>query len=105
MPADDQDLQTLQVIGGEYGVTTGRARQCNWLNLDRLIKAIYINGVHEVIMNKCDILAQLGSYQLYFNQKLIKFESLEAMKVLIEKEVLAIPHCRKITFSASPLTI
>jgi len=37
----------LQNIGGEVGSTTGRSRQCNWLNLDELEKALVINGVYK----------------------------------------------------------
>ena len=44
----------LQQLGQEYGATTGRPRQCNWLNIRNLKKAVDINGVTDVIINKVD---------------------------------------------------
>ena len=35
----------IQEVGEEYGATTGRKRQVNWMNLNFLKKAININGV------------------------------------------------------------
>jgi adenylosuccinate synthase len=32
----------IQKVGAEFGATTGRPRQCNWLNLDNLKKAAWI---------------------------------------------------------------
>jgi len=44
----------LGKIGEEFGATTGRKRQCNWMNLNTLIKSIRVNGVNKLIINKCD---------------------------------------------------
>jgi adenylosuccinate synthase len=54
----------LQNLGNEFGATTGRPRQCNWLNVRDLKKAIDINGVTDVIINKVDILRQTGAWNL-----------------------------------------
>ena len=35
---DDSELQQIGEHGHEFGVTTGRKRKVNWLNLDKLIK-------------------------------------------------------------------
>ena len=58
-PKEDENIRQLGIIGNEYGATTGRKRQCNWLNLDKLIKAIEINGANIIIINKCDIIKEL----------------------------------------------
>ena len=54
----------LQNLGNEFGATTGRPRQCNWLNVRDLKKAADINGVTDVIINKVDILRQVGEWNL-----------------------------------------
>ena len=54
----------LQNLGNEFGATTGRPRQCNWLNIRDLKKAVDINGVTDVIINKVDILRQTGAWNL-----------------------------------------
>ena len=38
---DDKNLVRLALAGNEVGATTGRARQCDWLDLDELIKSIF----------------------------------------------------------------
>ena len=54
----------LQSLGNEFGATTGRPRQCNWLNVRDLKKAVDINGVTDVIINKVDILREVGEWNL-----------------------------------------
>ncbi len=54
----------LQQIGVEYGATTGRPRQCNWLDVKMLRKAIIINGVTNLIINKVDVLREVGKWNL-----------------------------------------
>ena len=54
----------LQQVGDEFGATTGRPRQCNWLNVRELKKAIDINGVTDLIINKVDILREVGKWNL-----------------------------------------
>ena len=94
---NDLDLVILGKLGQEFGSTTGRKRQCNWLNLDRLIRAIEINGVNILIINKCDIIKQMGIYKLFHFNKLITFETFEEMKSYISGKFLDI----SITFSES----
>ena len=54
----------LQQVGDEYGSTTGRPRQCNWLDARMLRKAIIINGVTDLIINKVDVLREVGKWNL-----------------------------------------
>ena len=54
----------LRSLGKEFGATTGRPRQCNWLNVRDLKKAVDINGVTDVIINKVDILREVGEWNL-----------------------------------------
>lgn len=55
----------IREIGNEYGATTGRKRQVDWLDLDELLKATKINGVTDVILNKLDILQQVNDFRFY----------------------------------------
>tara|TARA_A100001515_G_scaffold120426_1_gene103359 strand:+ start:3749 stop:4762 length:1014 start_codon:yes stop_codon:yes gene_type:complete len=77
----------LRDIGEEYGATTGRPRQCNWLNLDSLIKSLAINGVTQVVFNKTDVLQELGEFKLIYNNKVQEFSSLKQMCDYIEVRI------------------
>ena len=57
---DDEIFNKLGDLGMEYGVITGRRRQCNWLDMDGLIKAARINAVTHLVVSKLDILRELN---------------------------------------------
>lgn len=48
--------ETLRTKGGEFGVTTGRARRCGWLDAMAVKYACRINGVSALAMMKLDVL-------------------------------------------------
>jgi adenylosuccinate synthase len=54
----------IQLVGNEFGATTGRPRQCNWLDIRMLDEAIKINGVTDLIVNKVDILREVNKWNL-----------------------------------------
>ena len=62
-PLENTELPRFQEVGQEIGATTGRLRQCNYLNLDTLIPAIKINGVTNIIINKVDVAEQLNIFK------------------------------------------
>ena len=67
----DDRFEKLREIGQEYGATTGRPRQIDWLNLDEVITACQMNGVTKLIVNKMDVLAQVeNAWDWYQNGKL-----------------------------------
>lgn len=76
----EESFQKLRELGDEKGSTTGRARQINWLDLYRLNQAIIINSVNKLIVNKCDIMEQLGDFTLKENKKIISIGDFEKMK-------------------------
>ena len=76
----DDDLKKLGELGEEYGSTTGRQRIVNWLNVDKLIKAINISGTTSLIISKVDIIQKLGIYKIYYKEKLISYENYNNMK-------------------------
>ena len=59
---DNPVFDILRELGQEYGATTGRPRQCNWLDLDLLTKAVDLNGVTHLIINKVDVLRELEKF-------------------------------------------
>ena len=95
---NDLDLKQLQVVGEEYGATTGRQRQCNWLNLKKLLVACKVNRVNKIFINKCDILEKVGVYKLFDNYgKIVKFNNMEDMQRYIVEYLFDY----EITFSGS----
>jgi adenylosuccinate synthase len=80
----DPIFAEIRELGGEYGATTGRPRQCNWINIDNLRKALSINGVTHLVLNKVDILRTLRTHKAYVNNKLLTFTSEDDIKSYIE---------------------
>jgi len=62
-----QIFSQIRDVGEEYGATTGRPRQCNWLNIDLLKKAIAVNGVTNLVINKMDVLRQVDAWTIRDN--------------------------------------
>eukprot|EP00049_Salpingoeca_infusionum_P018788 m.358766 g.358766 ORF g.358766 m.358766 type:complete len:425 (-) comp18276_c0_seq1:429-1703(-) len=54
----------LQTKGKEFGVTTGRARRCGWLDLVVVNYAIRLNGVTDICLTKLDILDELDEIKV-----------------------------------------
>lgn len=48
--------ETLQEVGAEFGVTTGRKRRCGWLDLVMLKYSTLINGYTDLNITKLDVL-------------------------------------------------
>ena len=68
---DDERFEMLREIGQEYGATTGRPRQIDWLNLNEVNTACQMNGVTNLIVNKMDVLSQVeNGWNWYIDGKL-----------------------------------
>ncbi len=52
----DEDGERLRVIGGERGVTTGRARRCGWFDAPIARFATRVNGLTDIFLTKLDVL-------------------------------------------------
>lgn len=98
---DERIFSHIRELGAEFGATTGRPRQCNWLNLGEVIKAIEINGVNKIVFNKTDILERAGVFKMYDAEGNLKqFSKLNDMKNHIYE---ALPHyVGQIVFSDNP---
>ena len=73
----------IREIGEEFGATTGRPRQCNWLDVNRLIKSININGITHLVLNKVDVLEKLKRFAVYDNEKIHNFDDCDDMRAYI----------------------
>lgn len=100
---NDVDLQRIQELGGEFGATTGRKRKVRWLDLDGVIKAININGVNELIINKLDIMDTAGVFKLVRDGKLKEFDNIDKFKSEVEVTInLHTTSVRRIIWSMTP---
>ena len=96
-------LSLLGEIGQEYGVTTGRRRKVNWLDLTKLIKAVNITGTTHLIISKCDIIQEIGIYRMFTDGLLREFKSTQHMIDHIQKTIKEeCPLIKEIKFSYSP---
>jgi adenylosuccinate synthase len=55
----DEWGEYLRKTGGEYGVTTGRARRCGWFDAVIARYATRVNGVTDFFVTKLDVLSSL----------------------------------------------
>jgi adenylosuccinate synthase len=67
-------------IGEEFGATTGRRRQANWMDMQTLERAVRVNGVTHVVFNKVDVLRAVEQWAVIDNKKVKKFDSEKAMR-------------------------
>ena len=100
---DNKELLLLSNEGNEYGVTTGRKRKSNWLNIDKLIKAINISGTTHLIISKVDIICKINIFKIISNNYIIEFNSINEMKNNIESLIKLKCHfIEQIYYSNSP---
>lgn len=79
----DSVFEKIREIGEEYGATTGRPRQCNWINLNLLERAIKINGVSHVVFSKMDVLRAVNVWKAIENGKELDFGGEEPMRAAL----------------------
>lgn len=68
----------IRKLGKEFGSTTGRPRQCGWLEAPFLKRSIKMNSVNKLVFNKMDILEkvdrwvikrQKSKFEIFHNRK------------------------------------
>jgi len=100
---DLQVLRDIRKIGQEFGATTGRPRQVNFLNLTSLIKSIRINGVSTLIINKTDILQEVNCWNIIIDGKVVDLGNEETFRKVVADTI--IQNCEsvgQIKFSFTP---
>ncbi len=105
----DFHLSCLQEWGQEFGVTTGRKRAVNWLNLDRLIRAVNMTGTTHLVVSKCDILEKASVKKIKFSggkfepDTYMNIKDMNQFEHFVEKQIRE--NCfeiKTIKFSYSP---
>lgn len=71
----DLIFEKIQQIGNEYGATTSRKRQVNWLDFELLKKATLINGITDLVINKMDVLREIGEWKIRTKDGILSFDS------------------------------
>jgi len=84
---DQEVLDKIQEVGQEFGATTGRKRQVRWLHLDGVIQAMYINDVTHLIINKVDVMEQVGKFGVVFNGSRTMFDTVSQFKSFVEDTI------------------
>lgn len=98
----EEIFNKIREVGNEYGSTTGRPRQVGWNNMNTIIKAININGITDLIINKMDVLEEVGIMKLEHNGILLNFKTIgEYKKTFIELIMTNCPTVSNISFSES----
>jgi adenylosuccinate synthase len=95
---DNPVFEKIQDVGAEFGATTGRKRQCNWMSLDVLLKAVQMNGVDHLIINKVDVLEEVGAWSVRLGESLLTFQNKGQFTDYVSRYLDGI----KVTFSGSP---
>jgi len=83
----DEVFEDIRRVGQEYGATTGRPRQINWLDFDLLKMAARINGINKLVVNKMDVLDAIGKWHAYHGPHILHFDSREDMEFWIETKL------------------
>jgi adenylosuccinate synthase len=98
----DKELLELSKVGNEIGTTTGRSRRSNWLNLDKLIKAINISGTTNLIISKIDIIEKVNIFKLIYTNSISSFNSVNELKEFINNTIYSkCKYIENIVYSGS----
>ncbi len=96
---EEEIFDQIREVGSEYGATTGRPRQINWLSIDMIKRSAAVNGANKVIFNKADILDEVGTWCIYEGMDAHTFKTADDFENWILHEV---EDPEIIIFSRSP---
>jgi adenylosuccinate synthase len=103
---DSSFFKLIRESGEEFGATTGRPRQINWIDINDLAKAININGVTHLIINKIDVLDSVGVFKAIVNGVEKDYNTISEMQESILDELVLLTNKKfDITFSTTPYAI
>jgi len=104
---DDPMFSEIREVGQEYGATTGRPRQVNWTNLQLVQKAIAMNGVTHLVVNKMDVLEKVDVWNFLNSGKITKLANRTEFEKYLVDFLKSDPssHLSKFHFSDCPETV
>ena len=82
-----EEAAAIRKVGEEFGATTGRPRKIDWFDIDSISKAIDINGLTTLVINKVDVLEEVGRFVLYHGDDKFDFDSIEDMQQYIKEHL------------------
>ncbi len=96
----DPIFDKIRQVGREIGSNTGRPRSLNFLNIDRIKKAIKVNGVSHLVINKMDVLQEVNCWKVRYNDgAVIDLQTEDNFKYYLQEKFKIVPN---IIFSYSP---
>jgi adenylosuccinate synthase len=102
----DEELCKIGELGEEYGTTTGRKRKVRFLNLDKLLEAIYKSGTTHLIISKEDVLEKCKIFKLEHQGEIKTFPDVGEMKNYINQVIRNKNNfIQDILYSYSPETV
>ena len=102
---NDPMLDIIGDAGNEYGATTGRRRQINYIDFTTLYKSIIVNHPTQVILNKLDILEEVNHWVIKDGDRKIFAKDKEEFCNVISAFIYEINPEIIVKFSESPITI
>lgn len=100
----DPVLDHIQQLGQEWGATTGRKRQVNYLDWDLTRRAILSNGVDNLVVNKVDILEEVDVWKIRHQGVTLDLHNKESFLEFIQENASKL-GVQKVVFSFSPETL
>jgi len=99
---DESELDKIGDKGCEYGATTGRRRQVNYFDTNRIVKACTLTGTSKLIVNKLDVLRDLGIWKAFDNKgNLVDFKTENNFTSYVKSIIPEVD----VIFSSSPYKI
>ena len=103
---EDPIFEKLREAGMEFGTTTGRPRQVGFLDLDLLVRSAKLNSVSHLVVNKVDILEQVGVWKAIFNKELIDLQTKsEFIRFVTNTVMKEVETTKNVFMSESPKDI
>jgi len=104
---DNSVVEKIRQVGQEYGATTGRPRQIDWLDLDELIISCQRNGVDNLIINKIDVLEEVGIWKIIepfaHGRNVLSFENKNDFIGYVDRILTKTFPSMKIQYQDSPM--
>lgn len=109
----DPNMVRIQELGHEFGSTTGRPRQCNYLDLNGLVRAAFVNQCTDIVINKCDVLAESGRFATRTIREhpfaetevelgpITDYPDIQAFQTAITDAVSGLPNIKSVSFEFS----
>ena len=104
----DGQEKVLAEVGQEFGATTGRPRQCGWLDLDEVKLAVNQNGVDHICVVKTDVMTHIAKPSFFVhgrNYSLSKINTVSAFDpgfAELLKQIEIHTDVNKISYTTGP---